>query len=196
MVYYCIKADMIESREILIPQHISKLGVLYSVPVLFTTSYTAFYAGHFMLSIIVYFLYLTSMAHWSCIYKTGTIRDLDIAMVRFTVLYMTFVTTRYMIPEMVNVWYIAVGTVHTVFILNETVLHYGLHRITNPTHRERLMYCVVILHMVCVHYGLPITAIYCSFLTPQKSILLNHVATISPQPQNTSTELSLYVRDL
>ena len=150
-----------ESREILIPQHISKLGVLYSVPVLFTTSYTAFYAGHYVLAMIVYFLYLTSMAHWSCIYKTGKVRDWDIATVRFTVLYMTLITTRYMRPDLARVWYIAVGSVHTVFILNETVLHYGLHRIANAKHRERLMYYVVILHMACVHYGLPLTAVYC-----------------------------------
>ena len=151
----------VRSVEILIPQHISKLGVLYSVPILFTTSYVAFHAEHYVLALIVYFLYRTSMAHWSCIYKTGPVRDWDIATVRFTVLYITLVSTYSMTTEMVRVWYIAVGTVQTVFCINEAILYYGLNSRIDTYQREQIMYFVVVIHMAVVHYGLPLTAMYC-----------------------------------
>jgi hypothetical protein len=148
-------------RELFIPQHISHLAVNYSIPVIFFASIVSFYTEHIILSYMQYFVYLTSNSHWYCIYKSGFTRNLDIYSVITTLLYATFVSCNYIDPKKANIWYLTVKTGLCVFIINETTLFIGLKIIHNIERRKALMYYVVIIHMLFLHYGFSLASIYC-----------------------------------
>lgn len=148
-------------KEILIPRHISRLAIDYSIPLILQTSIVAFHKEHFVFSGIQYFVYLTSLAHWNCIYKTGFFRNLDIFAVLFAVFYSTFVTCKYIDQELAKVWYKTLAVSGTVFTIDEIILYIGLQRFKDEKMITMLKYYVVIMHMLFCHYGFSFCGIYC-----------------------------------
>ena len=113
-------------NEPFIPQHISHLAIRYSIPIILIASMFSFCRKHYILSCMQYFLYLTSNAHWNCIYKTGFVRNLDMFQAVTTLSYATFVSCNYIDEKKANIWVFTLKTGITVFILNETSLFIGL----------------------------------------------------------------------
>ena len=147
--------------EILIPRHISSLAIDYSIPIILQSSIVSFHKEHFVLSGIQYFVYLTSLAHWSCIYKTGFFRNLDIFAVFSALFYATFVSCKYIDPELAKIWYQTLAFSLTVFAINEIILYLGLQHIKDEKKITMIKYYVVIMHMIFCHSGFSYCCIYC-----------------------------------
>jgi len=148
-------------NEPFIPQDISHLAIRYSIPIILIASMFSFCRKHYILSCMQYFLYLTSNAHWNCIYKTGFVRNLDMFQAVTTLSYATFVSCNYIDEKKANIWVFTLKTGITVFILNETSLFIGLKYISNKKKREDLMLSIAIIHMIFLHYGFSCASIYC-----------------------------------
>lgn len=152
---------MEQEKEILIPRHISRLAIDYSIPIILQASIVAFHKEHFALSGVQYFVYLTSLSHWCCIYKTGFFRNIDIFSVISSLFYATFVSCRYIDPELAKVWYKTLVVSITVFAVDEIILYTGLQTIKDEKTIMMLKYYVVIMHMIFCHYGFSCCCMYC-----------------------------------
>ena len=151
----------IEQKEIIIPRHISRLAIDYSIPIILQSSIVAFHKEHFVLSGIQYFVYLTSLSHWNCIYKTGFFRNIDIFAVFSALFYATFVSCKYIDPGLAKVWYQTLAISTTVFTVDEIILYTGLQTIKDEKTITLLKYYVVIMHMIFCHSGFSCCSIYC-----------------------------------
>jgi hypothetical protein len=152
---------MEQEKEILIPRHISRLAIDYSIPIILQSSLVSFHKEHFVLSGFQYFVYLTSLAHWSCIYKTGFFRNLDICAVLSALFYATFVSCKYVDPALAKLWYQTFAVSATVFTIDEIILYLGLLHIKDEQKITALKYYIVIMHMIFCHYGFSCCCMYC-----------------------------------
>jgi len=153
---------MEENKEMpLIPTYISHIAINYSIPNIYFASIITFYKQHIILSYILYFLYLTSNLFWNCIYSNGFARNIDIFAVITTLLYGTFITCNYIQPYYRTVWYNSVKISVSAYVINQTIFYIGRNILQDKNAIEYLMYYVVFIHMIFLHYLPTYTCIYC-----------------------------------
>ena len=154
--------NKIDNTILLIPTHISRLA-FYTIPFFGIDSIVCFYYSYYRLSICLFMLALTSIAHWNRQKKKGIERDIDhiCAFVTFTNI---MIDSVYMCPQYRNVLYVT-GTISvTTFVINQSIFFYIDNTSQNMRLKEMNNYITTFIHMLFLHILPNISIMYVLFM--------------------------------
>lgn len=134
--------------ELLMPQHISKIG-LYTGQIVLANSIVAFYYEYYISSFILGVLYITTMIHWNKLYRTSVVKTIDIIFATSSIISVTFRDSKRFHPTYATIWYNTVTLFVTMFVLNECLLYYRLSK--SPINKEPIYYTSVYIHTFFLH---------------------------------------------
>jgi hypothetical protein len=154
---------------LLIPQHISRIG-LYSGQIVLLNSIASYYYDYYLLASLLFVLYITTLIHWNKIYKNGMVKTLDIIFALLCMLSVTFRDSLRFTPEYAALWYASISTSIVVFVVNECLLYYqlSLPMITDKTYIYNIS---VVTHIIFLHFMPNITCVICVAGSSAKSQL-------------------------
>jgi hypothetical protein len=151
--------------NVLIPQHISKIGC-YTSNVLLFVSFHGFFDKYYILATMLFFLYITTFLHWRKVYKTSLIKTIDIVLCVSTLSRITLYDS-YRWKQYRLLWLNNLYTSVTIFIVNETVFYFFVKNEKSPFYihpytkkREIAYYINTLCHTICLHVFLCLTASY------------------------------------
>ena len=174
-----------DHEVVLIPRHISRIGVYTCHIILFSSIISCMYK-YYILSILESCLYLTSILHWRKIKHGGIERKLDVFCVILTLSHATYISLQ-MPLFYTSIWCINLTCSSIIYVKNEYLFFYQVLQFynkkiqnynksfdyfsveyTNPHTYEREMayYRNVITHVVFLHIGLCLVSIYCIVHNP------------------------------
>ena len=170
-----------DHHEIMIPMHITRIG-LFTCQMTLINAIITYYNGYYLLGLLDFCLYLTSLAHWRKIKHSGIERKLDIAFVVITLANATYESIL-MNQIYTCIWIVSLLCGCSLFFINEKLFYYQvLHKgcnISEPFHyfslaytkpgtleRELAYYRNVITHGISLHVGLNLVSIYCIVHNP------------------------------
>jgi len=155
--------------QLLIPQNISRMG-LYSGQIVLLNSLVAYYYEYYLLSGLLFVLYITTLIHWNKIYSKSLVKTVDITFAVISILSVTFRDSLRFMPKYAALWYLSISTSIVVFIVNECLLYYqlSLPMITDKTYIYNIS---VITHIIFLHFMPNLTCIICIIGSSAKSLL-------------------------
>jgi len=145
--------------ELLIPQDISRNG-LYSALFVIANSVVAYTHEYYLLSVLLFMLYITTIIHWNKLYKKSIVKTVDIILAVSSIISVTFRDSRRFTPKYTTLWYTTITISAVVFVLNECLLYY---RLSIPEMREKkyVYETSVLIHILFLHIILNATCMLC-----------------------------------
>ena len=146
------------------PQYISRIA-FYTIPLLFITSIFAYIYNYKVLSILLFFIFITSIIHWKKLKQNSIIRFLDIFLVIVLI-----ISSFYYIKENKRIFWIQIIIIiFFIYAINQILYYYQL--IDNKSslylldiiQRENVHYRTVYTHLFFNHICLLGLGIYCIF---------------------------------
>ena len=178
-----------DDKEILVPQHISKFCV-YTCQMIVLNAFISFCYKYYILALVNFCLYLSSIVHWQKVKHSGIERKIDVCCVVTTLSHATY--TSFLMPRFyTSTWLVSLSTGGLIFYANEKLLYYQVLQYynkkveknvykgnlpfyyfsmeyTNPYtfEREVAYYRNVITHGLGLHAFLCFVSIYCIICNP------------------------------
>lgn len=141
-----------KETDILIPQHISKIGVYTGHSFLLVGIY-CIYDNYTSLAYMLFGLYVTTILHWSKIYRKSVIKNVDIAM-SVSVLTKITIDDSFRWGDNRKYWIYYLCCSVMIFLINNYCFHRLLDHPKIKMNNDALSqcyYCNVMIHTVTLH---------------------------------------------
>jgi hypothetical protein len=113
-----------DQNTVIIPAYITH-NAFYTIPLLLLNSFVAYVYELYILTFLLYFLFLTSLIYWYRAEYFSFLKLLDIIATVTNIVYITFYTD---FNSYQNVWNYSIGPSILVFIINEILFYYQISR--------------------------------------------------------------------
>jgi len=168
-----------DKTQLLVPQHITKWGVLTSFLIL-ASSFVVYKYKYYLLTGVSLCLFLTSIIHWHKMTAFGVIKILDALFAALTLGLITFYYIDEFKPEYKKIWYYTLAILVAVFVFNWIITYFQIMRENpyikcqqqynyfsleytkpNTKPRELCYYYVTFIHLFFVHIIPSAVLMYC-----------------------------------
>ena len=172
-----------EPLPLLVPQHVTKWGVLTSFLIL-VSSFVAYKYKYYLLTGASVCLFFSSIVHWHKMTAFGIVKKLDVLFATIVLGLITFYYIDEFKPEYKKIWYYTIALMVSVFVFNWVITYFQIMskkatidsflkcqkdynyfslEYTKPgtMARELCYYYVTFVHLLFVHIIPSITLMYC-----------------------------------
>jgi hypothetical protein len=179
-----------EDPHILVPRHISR-NAFVSIQCFLLVAILAYQLEYYYVAVHMSFMYIFSLLHWRCVYRTSLIKTIDIILaVSFLIIFTVRDSARFY--EFRPLWVVSVLITTGMFTANEVILYYQIlyprdmpemvvhsnralqwimnyfsltYTKPNTAAREWAYYRSVYTHMMFVHFIPSIVSAFCGITT-------------------------------
>lgn len=169
-------------KKLLIPQRITKWGILSSF-LIFACSFVAYKYKYYLLTVLSFCLFVTSIIHWHKIRAYSLIRIVDFLFSILTIGVVTFYYIKDFKPEYKKLWYYTILIMLIAFVFNNIIKYYQIMYINKPNilfkcqeeynyfsleytkpntpARELCYYYIILIHIFFIHIIPTTLLMYC-----------------------------------
>ena len=147
----------------MIPQYISRKA-LYTGQFILGTGIYCVYDNYMSLSLLLFFLYATTMLNWNKVKRDGLVRKLDICAV-FSVLGKTSFIDSIRWNKYRQVWFCVLGASFIAYSANKRYFEYkkSFRKLVDKDY-----YLSVFVHVTFLHIIIPSTGCYCAIMSKRQ----------------------------
>ena len=170
-------------EELLVPQHITKWGVLTSF-VLLGFSFLTYKYKYYLLSILSLCVFISSVLHWHKMTLFGSTKIVDFILAASAFLLVTFYYNDILKGKYKRIWYITAAITVAIFLFNWVITYFQILNNTNAgteqleykyfsfdytqpntLQRELCYYYVTFVHLIFVHIVPSVVLAYCFIMS-------------------------------
>lgn len=170
------------AEELLVPQHITKWGVLTSF-VLLGFSFLTYKYKYYLLSILSLCVFISSVLHWHKMTLFGSTKIVDFILAASAFLLVTFYYNDILKGKYKRIWYITAAITVAIFLFNWVITYFQIlnkdtkkcqpeykyfsldYTQPNTLQRELCYYYVTFVHLIFVHIVPSAVLAYCFIMS-------------------------------
>jgi hypothetical protein len=171
------------AEELLVPQYITKWGILTSF-VLLGFSFLTYKYKYYLLSILSLCVFISSVLHWHKMTLFGSTKIVDFILAASAILIVTFYYNDILKGKYRRIWFITAAITVSIFLFNWVITYFQIlnknttgteqkeykyfsldYTQPNTLQRELCYYYVTFVHLIFVHIVPSVVLAYCFIMS-------------------------------